>query len=155
MKHLGKKVLKNGKSFLLILIGIVIALGILRYFYQYSQKSKATAVDILFQFSKTEITLNETNQTAEVDINILGTNKVSGATVLLQYPKDIVSLDSIDASPIICNGLSSPIIAQDNKLTGQVVITKVKTTADSELPPQNGQQFFCFTRLKFRGISST
>ena len=155
MHNLRQTIKSNIKKVLLGVIALAVSVAILGYFYQYSQKSKASMIAIDFKFSQTNIDLSPENPTKQLDIEIFGTNKISGATILVSYPKDILKFDGFE-TPDICSGLDQTVKTVINEDLGQIAVTKVKPSAEDDmLPPKPEQQFFCFIRLAFRGITST
>ncbi|MDP4011676.1 MAG: hypothetical protein Q8P72_05640 [Candidatus Roizmanbacteria bacterium] len=155
MHNLRQTIKSNIKKALLGVIALAVSVTVLVFFYQYSQKSKASTIAIDFKFSQTSIDLSPENPTKQLDIEIFGLNKISGATILISYPKDILKFDGFEM-PDICSGLDQTVKTVINEDLGQIAVTKVKPSAENDmLPPKPEQQFFCFTRLAFRGITST
>jgi len=155
MNHIRNSIKSKIKLIIVGVIGFFIAVGMLGYFYQNSQKSRADAIAIDFKFSQTSLTFTPEEPTQKLDINIFGTKKISGATVLVSYPKDILKLESIE-KPEICNSLRETFKAVVDEPTGTIAITKILPSGnDADLPPAAGQPYFCFAQLIFSGVSST
>ncbi|PIZ66224.1 hypothetical protein CO051_03365 [Candidatus Roizmanbacteria bacterium CG_4_9_14_0_2_um_filter_39_13] len=155
MYNLRQTIKSTIKKTLLGVIALAVSVTVLGFFYQYSQKSKASMIAIDFKFSQTNIDLSPENPTKQLDIEIFGPNKISGATILVSYPKDILKFDGFEM-PDICSGLDQTVKTVINEDLGQIAVTKVKPSAEDDiLPPKPEQQFFCFIRLAFRGITST
>lgn len=139
------------KKTVLLVVGIAIAVGILGFFYDYSERSRAAIENnVEFYFTPSIIKTNQVQQVT-VDVHASAIQAVSGATVLIKYPKNLLVFDkSTTESEIVksCSSLETVVDVRD--IAGQgnyntVVLTRVSKNADTELPKNT----FCIARLFF------
>jgi len=139
------------KKILLLVVGIAIAVGILGFFYDYSERSRAAIENnVEFYFTPSIITTNQVVQVT-VDVHASTIQSVSGVTALIKYPKNLLVFDkSTTQTEIVesCNSLETTVDVRD--IAGQgnyntIVVTRVSKKADAELPKNT----FCVARLFF------
>lgn len=148
-----KKILHKFNKVIIGVIAIVVSIGILGFFYKYSQRSEAGTVDVPVTFSKSEITFDgilDSNTVSDyVEINLMaGGNRLSGATALLSYPKDIVTA-TIDNT--YCKGLDSSVTGEVNSDEGTIVVTRVSVVDNDDLLPTG---IVCFARINVTPIAA-
>lgn len=139
------------KKVVLLVVGIAITVGILGFFYDYSERSRAAIENnVEFYFTPSIIKANQVEQVT-VDVHASAIQAVSGATVLIKYPKNLLVFDkSTTQSEIVdsCNSLET--VVDVKEITGQgnyntIMLTRVSKKADANLPKNT----FCIARLFF------
>src|SRR3989344_1289101 len=135
------------KKLFLGIIAIAISVAILGFFYQYSERSSASTIEIPVEFSKSELLIGSESANNYVEINLrAGTNRLSGATTLLSYPKDIVTA-TIDSTN--CKGLDSNVTTKVNATDGTITIVRVSVIDNDDGLPTG---LVCFARINFEPI---
>src|SRR5690606_32692310 len=98
------------KKILLLVVGIAIAVGILGFFYDYSERSRAAIENnVEFYFTPSIIKIAQSQQVT-VDVHASSIQSVSGATALIKYPKNLLVFDkSTTQSKLVdsCNSLET------------------------------------------------
>lgn len=139
------------KKVLLLVVGIAIAVGILGFFYDYSERSRAAIENnVEFYFTPSIITTSQVQQVT-VDVHATSIQPLSAATVLIRYPRNLLVFDkSTTKSEIVesCNGLEETVDVRD--VSGQdnvntIILTRVSKKTDENLP----KNAFCVARLFF------
>ena len=139
------------KKALLLVVGIAIAVGILGFFYDYSERSRAAIENnVELYFTPSSITANQAEQVT-VDVHASAIQSISGVTTLIRYPRNLLVFDkSTTQSQVVesCSSLETTVDVRD--ITGQddyntIVITRVSKKADADLPKNT----FCIARLFF------
>src|SRR3990167_6661852 len=135
------------KKLFLGIIAIAISVAILGFFYQYSERSSASTIEIPVEFSKSELLIGSESANNYVEINLrAGTNRLSGATTLLSYPKNIVTA-TIDTS--YCKDLDSNVTTKVNATDGTITIVRVSLIDNDDGLPTG---LVCFARINFEPI---
>ncbi len=139
------------KKILLLVVGIAIAVGILGFFYDYSERSRAAIENnVEFYFTPSIIKIGQSQQVT-VDVHASSIQSVSGATALIKYPKNLLVFDkSTTQSQLVdsCNSLETVVDVRDVAGQGNyntIILTRVSKNADSDLPKNT----FCVARLFF------
>lgn len=145
-----QSLLAKSKTLLLLGVGMAVFVGILGFFYEYSQRSKASTNPAYFSFASNtfQTGLSESNPlTIQVQTN---EKKMSIGTILIKIPS-IVEFDEemTRDNPGGCTSLENLIDARvlthsDGKV---LVLTRASTKADADLP----SGAFCFAKVYFKG----
>lgn len=139
------------KKATLLVVGVAIAVGILGFFYDYSERSRAAIENnVEFFFTPSTITTS-TAQQVTVDVHASSLQPFSIATVLIRYPRNLLVFDkSTSVTEIVesCNSLETVVSVRD--ISGPddyntIVLTRASMKADTDLPKNT----FCFSRLYF------
>jgi len=128
----------------LALVVVGVSVSILGYFYKYSHKSKADSDKIAVEFSTNEILLDSQNSSSSSNILLLSPDQpLVGATVLVNYPKDIVDVQ-VDNSDS-CSDIELLFSSNIDEDEGTIIITKIAPDTQEILP----QGIICFAKIIF------
>ncbi len=135
----------------LLLLGLGVALAILLFFYQYSERSRASIeypVGVFFSPDKIE---SEPNKEVYVDIQASTPQPISIATILITFPKKILTYEkekTLAHSDSPCGqfekGIDSRVIPKDENYD-IIILTRGTEKSNADLP----RNVFCFGRVFF------
>lgn len=139
----------------LLVVGIIVAVGILGFFYQFSVRSRAAIDQNVRFFFPTSSVQTSVGSSLPLDLQATSEKPISIATMIIQYPRNIVTVDLNELENAIssCNSLEVPVdtsIIDGNDAWNTLVLTRGSFKADEKLP----QGIFCAARIMFKGVNT-
>jgi len=151
-----KNIFQKFRVLLIGLIVLVVTFAMAYYFYKYSQRTKAAIIDKLINFEfLTPSIQTSVDDSTYIEVHMRSSQyKISVATILIRYPKNILTFDK-DHADEGCHDLPSltdsrVVEGGNNENFNTVVVTRLSSTSDANLP----SGLICFGRIYFKGAQN-